>query len=42
LKRRQGDEVKKRRSREERPSEEDARDGPQYLEFYPSNFSTQA
>jgi hypothetical protein len=29
LKRRQGDEVKRRRSREESPSQEDERDGPQ-------------
>jgi hypothetical protein len=42
LKRRQGDKVKRRRSREESPSQEDERDRPQDLEFYPSNFSTQA
>jgi hypothetical protein len=42
LKRRQGDEDKRKRSREESPSQEDERDGPQDLEFYPSNFSTQA
>jgi hypothetical protein len=41
LKRRQEDEVKEE-EREESPSQEDERDGPQDLEFYPSNFATQA
>jgi hypothetical protein len=42
LKKRQEVEVKEEDQEKRAPSQEDERDGPQDLEFYPTNFSTQA